>query len=415
MLCQLSKLHQLRYTPILYRAPELREAESVGLLRQTLASRPDLGRLIVALLVLGDACPAAPIARLFEDDPAPNNPRYRMAVHDYTTSSRSGCFGTMGSPTADRILQLCPNVRTLSIDRRFCWDWSPGLYALRRAREMTLLNVEGSHLFVGMHGCRRDVVPVPRPGETPTHEGVRRLHLTYFHKDCLPGLFTARSLTHLVLTYPQLPPLGPTGFMFPIIGRGAVMALLSATRSPDDSGQRTASTAPALQKLIIRADVASLAAIADELRPIDDERLRFRVIGKASSQRKVDVPDESGPLDLLKEHQANAVRSRRQVMFELAASGHLLSTTSTVGATGSGKARYEEWPVGHAAADDDDLPLAAPWKDEADDVLGATAQGFAWLDAQAKSLSNTGAGGAADAGSEPEQTLADDVAGLVIN
>lgn len=164
------------------------------------------------------------------------------------------------------------------------------------------------------------------------------------------------NLTHLVLTYPLLPPVPPGGLPSSqrILSRAHVLLYLG------DAGNGPWRAAhDKLERMIVRAGAATLAKIVDELRPIDDDRLRFRIV------KARDAPQgaKGRRLDVLRDWEAEAQTTLECVRREeLAAKrGETLPATQ-----------------GNAA------PLDSPWGDEPDDVVGATAQGWAWLDAKAR-------------------------------
>lgn len=137
-LCAVSKTHLQLLRPVLYASVVLGDVTTIALLRKTLVGSPHLGHLIHSLAVIGNASPAEPKPSSNWDTQLPRNAR--------------------GSATADRILQLCPKVRNLALDKDYCFDWSSGLYSMTMAREMTLIGVQSSDDFDGLtrqsHHCQ---------------------------------------------------------------------------------------------------------------------------------------------------------------------------------------------------------------------------------------------------------------------
>lgn len=151
-LCAVSKTHLQLLRPALYASVVLGDVTSIALLRKALVSAPQLGELIHSLAVVGNSSPA---------EPKPSS-TWETLPHR----------NARGSATADRILQLCPNVRNLALDRDYCFDWSSGLYSMTRAREMTLIGVQNPDDFDGLTGQSYHCQPTER-------RGVERLQVSF--------------------------------------------------------------------------------------------------------------------------------------------------------------------------------------------------------------------------------------------
>lgn len=244
----------------LYATVILRDDTRIALFRRTCTENAELAALVRNIAILGNACPGP------------------------SDAGRSGAVG----PVADRILQRCTNAVRVLIDRPFFFDWSPGLFAMKAAEEVTLINASRKTDLDGLLARHEANIVEAMRGEGVSLPGIddpalalplasgalygdrvplRALHLCSVEGRLLADLVPLTGLTHITLTHPTLPRHHGQAPSLAVLPRAHVLFLLRSTR---------------LRRLLIRGHPYVLSTIAWELAPIEDDRLRFRALADRS-------------------------------------------------------------------------------------------------------------------------------------
>lgn len=317
----LSKHHQMRFQPELYRHVTLRDVHAIDLFGRTISARPDLTNQLSSLAI-------------FCDDAADGRPRQLPGLP--TPANPEQAAKTVPHSIADNILSACPNVTHLLLSCTQFSNLSASIYSLFCPKEVTLVNVSKAADLNGIVTRHRDLTAValqndpriqavlgnslqapsssdasgskspstsagaatsPRVGE----RSLSHLHLVNFDGRLIHHLATVSSLTHLVLTYPLLPETRPGVPGLSIIPRSHLMLLLG-------SGNIT--------RIIIRAPLSTCIRVMEEIAPIEDRKLVFRPIRTAA--------DPLFPADATRQPRTSmaALGEQASSLFEaLAASG----------------------------------------------------------------------------------------------
>ena len=267
----LSRRYCHLFQPYLYRHVTFSNIFSLRLFARTLSSRPDLSTQVRSLVILTDT----------QED---------LSVSD--APDQSSCSATMLQSAASEILSACPNLTHLLLNCHQVDYLSAALYNLLRPKEVSLVNVLKDDDLNGILTRHRDLTAAalqndPRirsilfssiaaHSEQPSssnealssiapqaERSLSHLHLVHFNGRLLHRLATLSSLTHLVLTYPQVPERRPGAPGLSVIPRSHLMLLLG-------SGN--------IARIVIRADLATCIRIMEEIAPIEDRNLVFRPI-----------------------------------------------------------------------------------------------------------------------------------------
>ncbi|PWN49372.1 hypothetical protein IE53DRAFT_317770 [Violaceomyces palustris] len=281
--CRISRGFHKAFTKLLYRSVHLDDDWSIECFQRTVSDNPELAALVRHL--------------------ASGN----YVAHDPASAG----------PTADRILASCPNVTHVFLSRARFLDWSPGLYRMATATEVTLQDVTRSSDLDGLASRHRSNVenalrnnptisrilgdrssrlgmnafpafstlamPMTTSRITAPLLPLTHLHLVSFDGRLIHHLVQISSITHLTLTLPQLPARAPGTPGLSILPRSHLMLLLGSGR---------------LRRIVIRAELRDCARICEELLPIHDDRLRFRpirfILGGGEQLRETAVNVEQG-------------------------------------------------------------------------------------------------------------------------
>lgn len=286
-ICFLSKHYRIRFQPELYRHVTLSSVRSVNLFGRTCGVRPDLSLNVQSLAIV----PNGAHSRVQQGSAVPV---------DSAATAREPRHAAVDESAADASLSACPNATHLLLFCRQFSDLSPGLYNLRRPKEVTLIDVNHAADLEGIVARHRDLTAAAlqtdprirailgsssasgleqanssrqpasvRSTDPPIPAGAERslthLHLVNFDGRLLHHLVTVSSLTHLVLTHPLLPDTRPGVPGLSIIPRSHMMLLLG-------SGH--------IARIVIRAELPVCLRLMEELAPIEDRKLVFRPIRK---------------------------------------------------------------------------------------------------------------------------------------
>ncbi len=288
----LSRHHRQRFEQQLYRHIYLHDVRTIALLCRTLTARPDLCNHVRSLALFCD----------------PSDGSHRLPSGVPTADFVDGVSEASADITsaADVILSACPNITHLLLSCDQFSSLSAGIYRLLRPKEITLVTVASVAVLDGIVSRHRDLIAAalqddprmrailgttssaapdePSPiGETfsahefisvplvrTAHTACRAFTLTSSSRQLrcrlLHHLATLSSLTHLVLTHPILPETRPGMPGLSIIPRSHLMLLLG-------SGN--------IQRIVIRADLATCIRLVEELAPIEDQKLVFRPLAKS--------------------------------------------------------------------------------------------------------------------------------------
>ncbi|KAJ1579820.1 hypothetical protein NDA12_002088 [Ustilago hordei] len=286
----LSKHHQIRFQPELYRHVTLQNVQAIDLFGRTISARPDLTNQLSSLAI-------------FSDDTVDGRPRQFSSLP--MSANRNQATVNVNDATADAILSACPNVTHLLLSCTQFSNLSASFYSLLRPKEVTLINVSKPADLNGIVTRHRDLTAAalqndpriqaalgnvtasqteqspssssPSASEPPGNlvvatasprigerePSLSHLHLVNFDGRLIHHLATVSSLTHLVLTYPLLPETRPGVPGLSIIPRSLLILLLG-------SGN--------IVRIIIRAPLSTCIRIMEELAPIEDRNLVFRPI-----------------------------------------------------------------------------------------------------------------------------------------
>ncbi|GAC75033.1 hypothetical protein PANT_14d00006 [Moesziomyces antarcticus T-34] len=288
----LSRHHRQRFEQQLYRHVYLHDVRTIALLCRTLSARPDLCHHVRSLALFCD----------------PSDGSHRLPSGVPTADFVDGVPEPSADITsaADVILSACPNITHLLLSCDHFSSLSAGIYRLLQPKEITLVSVASVAVLDGIVKRHRDLTaaalqddprmrailgtassaapdePSPIGVTFPAHESspapstapptphaersLSHLHLVNFDGRLLHHLATLSSLTHLVLTHPILPETRPGMPGLSIIPRSHLMLLLG-------SGN--------VQRIVIRADLATCIRLVEELAPIEDQKLVFRPLAKS--------------------------------------------------------------------------------------------------------------------------------------
>ncbi|KAN0059854.1 hypothetical protein ACQY0O_008428 [Thecaphora frezii] len=146
-LCLVSRSLNETFTKVLYRSVVLSNDRTAARFAETVSSNPQLGRHVRHLVILAPDDLRVRPSLIGQARDGPSNPR--RVDNDALTryASEHGSGDSPQASVAESILFCCPNATHLLLSRSRFHDWSPGLYSMASAREITLLGVgRGSEL-----------------------------------------------------------------------------------------------------------------------------------------------------------------------------------------------------------------------------------------------------------------------------